>query len=325
MCLNRAKFKGLRATGGNTHNPPRGGNRHVKHLREREDSGAGIPYRETRRHFLRRAAVGGAALMAGGSWTVLSGGKRPRISRLTVRLPDLPLPLDGFTICQLSDLHRGPLVPAEHLQHWVRLAMSLEADLIVITGDFVSVSARYAPSCAAALAPLRARYGVFGVLGNHDYWTGDAEGVRAALTRAGVQVLMNGSVRLNVNGVEWWLCGIDDVWSGSPDLDAALREVPEGAFHILLCHEPDFADTAAARNVPLQLSGHSHGGQVRLPLVGAPLLPYLGQKYPWGLQRVANSGTLVYTNVGLGVSFPPIRFNSPPEITLLTLKRGSAV
>ena len=112
-----------------------------------------------------------------------------------------------------------------------------------------------------------------------------------------------------------------DVWGRKPDLEAALAGVPKGAFRLLLCHEPDYADIAAARRIPLQLSGHSHGGQVRLPLLGAPILPYLGRKYPIGLQR-AGTSTLVYTNVGVGTIAPPVRFNCRPEVTQLTLRRG---
>ena len=133
--------------------------------------------------------------------------------------------------------------------------------------------------------------------------------------------MVNASVRMETGDEAWWLCGVDDVWSGDPDLAAALTGVPETSFKILLCHEPDFADSAARKSISLQLSGHSHGGQVRLPLVGAPILPYLGRKYPIGLQAVEGSNLRVYTNVGLGVIFPPVRFNCWPEVTHLTLTR----
>jgi predicted MPP superfamily phosphohydrolase len=172
------------------------------------------------------------------------------------------------------------------------------------------------------LAGLRARHGVYAVLGNHDYWCGDPEAVTDSLKRAGVQVLVNRSARLSTRGVEWSLAGVDDVWGGKPDLDKALQDLPPNSFHLLLCHAPDFADKAAERGVPLQLSGHSHGGQVRVPGVGALVLPKYGRRYASGLQRLAAGTTQVYTNVGLGVIFPPLRVNCPPEITLLTLTRA---
>jgi hypothetical protein len=190
----------------------------------------------------------------------------------------------------------------------------------------VSVSARYAASCADALAPLRAPNGIFAILGNHDYWTGEVSIVRRALARRGVELLVNRAVRLGQRGVDWWLCGVDDIWAGAPDLHAAIAGVPQRAFRVLLCHEPDFADVSAGQGVPLQLSGHSHGGQVIVPGVGPlrAVLPRHGRKYPLGLQRVENSQTMVYTNVGLGVIslpyLPPMRFNCPPEVTLITLK-----
>lgn len=274
----------------------------------------------SRRKFLRYALWGGAGLLGGRALlSLLLERHWLTVYRVTVPLPHLPPALHGFTICQLSDLHRGPVVSEEHIRRAADIAMSLNADLIVVTGDFVSGAATNAPSCAAALSGLRARYGVYGVLGNHDYWTRDVEAVVDAVTRSGIQLLTNRAVRLNVQGFNWWLCGVDDVWAGEPDLDAALQYVPDGAFRILLCHEPDFADEAAKRNIPLQISGHSHGGQVRLPLIGAPVLPFWGRKYPIGLQRVKNSSTLVYTNVGVGCIVPAVRLNCRPEVTLMTL------
>jgi predicted MPP superfamily phosphohydrolase len=243
----------------------------------------------------------------------------------------LPAALDGLTIGQLSDLHRGPYVSEEHIRRAAEIATSLQPDVIVLTGDFVSVSAQYAASCIDALVELRSRQGVFAVLGNHDYWTGQVEIVRQTVERRGVEVLMNRSVRLRRGGTDWWLCGVDDVWSGRPDLGAALLKVPQEDFRVLLCHEPDFADTASRAGIPLQLSGHSHGGQVVVPGIGPIVLPPYGEKYPIGLQRVQGSRTLVYTNVGVGLiawELGPmalaVRWNCPPEVTLLTLRRAQA-
>lgn len=280
-------------------------------------------FRMTRRQLLRGAAGGTACVLGlGGGVNLLNECWKPRVSRVTVPLPSLPSALDGFRICQLSDLHRGRIVSEAFVREGVALAGGLNADLIVVTGDFISDSSRYASSCGAALSGLRAPHGVYGVMGNHDYWNEDAEAVQHAVESAGVRFLTNRSHRISARGAEWWLCGVDDLWSGTTDLNRALADVPAGAFRILLCHEPDFADTAAAAGVPLQLSGHSHGGQVRLSSGRALHLPRFGRKYPAGLQRVPRTQTLVYTNVGLGVTTLPVRLNCPPEVTLLTLKKA---
>jgi uncharacterized protein len=279
--------------------------------------------RESRRTFLRRGLWGAGGLLAGGGLMTLAGeGYRPRICRVSVPLPGLPRALHGFTICQLSDFHRGPIIPEAYLRGAAALANGLKPDLIALTGDYLSSRYQYAISCAAAIATLKAPYGVFGVLGNHDIAAGDPLFVSAAMEGAGVRVLRNGSARVTVNGADWWICGLDDVHCGSPSLEDTLAGVPERAFRILLCHEPDFADTAATYGIPLQLSGHSHGGQVVLPGRGPLIVPDLGEKYPQGLQRVEGSQSLVYTNVGLGMVAIPIRINCPPEITLLTLVLG---
>jgi len=286
----------------------------------KEPSG-GVPG-AARRRFLKRAALGAAGLLGTGAlWTFTIEPRQLVVRRITARIPDLPAALEGFTIGQLSDLHAGLLVPEDRIRRAADVAMSLRPDLIAVTGDYVWRGAGNAETCARALSVLKAPYGVYGVLGNHDYWTGDVARVTRSLTDIGVTMLINDSARLETGGTAWWLCGVDDVWSGKPDLETTSAGVPDQAFRLLLCHEPDYADTAAEHGIPLQLSGHSHGGQVRLPLLGPPILPYLGRKYPIGLQR-AGPSTLVYTNVGVGTIAPPLRLNCPPEVTHLTLRRG---
>jgi hypothetical protein len=278
----------------------------------------------TRRELIRRSSWGLAGFAGGTAGLSLFGERHhPRVARVTIRPAGLPAALDGYTICQLSDIHRGLLVTEPFIRRSVELANSLSADLTVVTGDFISDVARYAHSCSAALSGLQAPDGVYGVLGNHDYWNEDPDAVRAAIERGGVSLLMNRSVALRRGDVSWNLCGVDDWWAGEADMDAALADVPSKAFKILLCHEPDPADEAARRGVPLQLSGHSHGGQVLLPGRRPLVTPQHGHKYPVGLRRVPGSETLVYTNTGLGVIFPPIRINCPPEITHITLRRAA--
>ncbi len=282
------------------------------------------PKNASRRKFLRRAAIGGGVLFGSGTGWSLFGERTWLTARqVSIPIPKLPPILDGFTIAHLSDMHRGPYISEGHIREAARIAMSYSPDMIVLTGDHISLSARYAKSFTAGIGSLKAKYGVFGVLGNHEYWTDEVERVTNAYRDAGITMLINESVPIAVGGVLWWLCGMDDIWEGHHDLDKTLANVPEEHFRILLCHEPDYADKAAARDIPLQLSGHSHGGQIRIPGIGPIRLPIYAYKYPYGLQRVPNSKTLVYTTAGVGVTFPPIRINCRPEVGILRLRRSS--
>jgi predicted MPP superfamily phosphohydrolase len=157
---------------------------------------------------------------------------------------------------------------------------------------------------------------MFAVLGNHDV-NSDHRWITEIIEAHDIPVLRNRAVPIENGNARLWLAGLDDVLEGSPDLGATLREVPNETI-ILLAHEPDFADEAARYPVDLQLSGHSHGGQVWLPGIGAPWLPPLGREYPRGLRRIGN--LTLYTNIGLGTIRLPVRLNCPPEITILTLR-----
>lgn len=277
---------------------------------------------------LGSTATVGLSALGGAGYSTLVEPSWLAVKRVDVPLPGLPVNLDGFTIVQLSDLHRGPWVTQEDIAQAVKLALRQDANLVVLTGDYVSRSAQYAPSCAEALSPLAAsgeesplRFGgagggnVLACLGNHDHWT-DAVAVAGALADAGVTVLRN-AAREVADGL--WVAAVDDVWEEHADLEKALEGIPAGAAVVLLAHEPDYADEAAADGrVSLQLSGHSHGGQVRLPIVGPPVLPYLAHKYHAGLYQV--SGMWLYVNRGVGLITPPVRFNCRPEVTLLTLR-----
>jgi predicted MPP superfamily phosphohydrolase len=170
---------------------------------------------------------------------------------------------------------------------------------------------------APVLANLNARHGVYAALGNHDLWT-DVNIVLGAFEDIRMPVFVNQGIPITRGKSQLYLAGLDDGWSGQPDLDAALEGAPKDTPIILLYHEPDLADQISLdKRVSLQLSGHSHGGQIRFPLIGAPLLPYLAWKYDQGLYRVRD--LWVYTNRGLGVTNIPIRYNCRPEITEITL------
>jgi len=294
--------------------------------------------RISRRRFLRLGCgvlVGGAATCALGP--VYATQVEPRwieVTRLDVPLPGLPEALDRFTITQLSDLHLGPHVSGGDVRRSVEIANGLGADLIVLTGDFVYRSAGYSAACAQELASLRARYGVYAVLGNHDVWT-DADEVAGNLAGAGVVVLRNERRALEVGDTRLWLLGIEDtghtggffgdfrvIWREAADALAALLEgIAAKEPRLLLVHNPDFTEMLPEGRVDLAVCGHTHGGQVRLPFIGAPVVPScFGQKYVSGL--VQGPSTLVYVNRGIGLIAPPVRFNCRPEITRLRLRRA---
>ena len=280
--------------------------------------------RWSRRRFLRWMLAAGlttaAAGTAGVGYVFAVEPEWLAVERVTVPVPGLPPALSGLTIAQLSDLHRGPYTGQHQIRAAVQAVNALAPDLIALTGDYVFQSADYAPSCAAELAALRAPLGRFAVPGNHDYWT-DIDVVTAALQGAGLTLLRNQAWRLEVNGLPLWVVGVDDVWERHQDLAAALAPVPLDEAVLLLVHEPDFADQVALapHRILLQLSGHSHGGQVNLPLLGPPVLPWLGRRYPAGLYTLPGAAMRLYTNRGIGVITPPLRFNCRPEVTLLTL------
>jgi predicted MPP superfamily phosphohydrolase len=294
----------------------------------------------TRRGFLRgsfKAAAGlagtGAAVCGGQYWARKIEPGWIEIERVELALPRLSPAFTGYTIAQASDIHldfgkENGFMTAQRLDEAVALINTLGADLIALTGDYVTgdlhaiVNNGYEAVLAPALGRLRARDGVVAVPGNHDYWA-DIATVRRALAQGGVRDLSNQSLTLKRGNEMLHIAGVDDWWIEKSDLPAVLRGLPTTGCAILLAHEPDFADrSAAAGRFDLQLSGHSHGGQVCAPFFGPPVLPRLGIKYPSGLYQVGDM--LHYTNRGLGMLAPYVRFNCRPEITLFTLRATPA-
>ena len=286
----------------------------------------------SRRRFLQvaggLAATGALAL---GEDSIILEPNRPTLRTVEAILARLPPAFEGFTIAQLSDFHYDEHFSAIPLRAAIEIVNHLHPDLVVLTGDFVTVppfhrqlhagkrAAGAAEPCARLLSQLRPRLGVVSILGNHDV-DSDARQIIDILDSHGLSVLRNRSIPVEQDGSRIWLCGLDSAWEGNPDIDRALHTVPKNEFVILLVHEPDFADEAVRYPVDIQLSGHSHGGQIWLPGIGAPWLPLLARKYPRGLYKV---GPLtLYTNIGLGTIRVPIRLNCPPEVSLFTL-RGS--
>jgi predicted MPP superfamily phosphohydrolase len=285
-----------------------------------------VGVRLSRRVFLRALLPGAAGIGAVGALYAYARYVEPRalrVERLTIELPGLPSSLAGLRIAQLSDFHLGPVVREDHVRRAVRTANSLEPDLTVVTGDFVSVARRFARPATEAARELSAPLGVFAVLGNHDFWIAPRM-ITALLRRAGVAVLRNQAAVVRRDDATVYLAGVDDLWARAHDLDAALGGIPHDGPTILLCHNPDLAPQAAARGVSLMLSGHTHGGQVSLPLYGPVVVPSEhGRLWASGLHRVGRMQ--LYVNRGVGLISPPVRFLCPPEITLLELRPAPPV
>ncbi len=243
------------------------------------------------------------------------------IERVLAPIPHLPPSFEGFTIAQLSDIHLLPYTRPDFIRTVVAVTLELAPDLIVLTGDYVWRDAEAMAELAPILGMLNAPYGVYGVLGNHDYWL-DVRAVKSGFKQSRIPLLINQHIPITKANQAIVLAGLDDGWSGQPDLAATLAGAPANAPVILLWHEPDLAETIVPKApVALQLSGHSHGGQVRIPGSGALILPHLGRKYDMGMYRVGEMW--LYTNRGLGEISVPLRIHCPPELTLITLVRPS--
>jgi predicted MPP superfamily phosphohydrolase len=278
----------------------------------------------TRRRFLYSVAAAGVAALAADA-TFLAPN-HPRIVREDLFLARWPERLDGFTIALLSDFHYDPYFSVHPLHAAIPLVNNLHPDLIALAGDFVTSpligsrpqAARAAEPCSHLLRQMSAPFGLWAIMGNHDDHT-DRKYVTGALESVNIRVLANQSEAIERDGARFWLAGVNDVLSRTADLDKTLRRIPPGEPVILQAHEPDFADQASQYPIDLQLSGHSHGGQIRLPLLPPLYLPKMAKRYVWGRYRI---GPLtLYTTAGIGTIGVPMRLNCPPEITFLTLRR----
>ena len=252
----------------------------------------------------------------------LFGANVLRRERVEVPVAGLPPGWHGARIVQLSDLHSGRHVTAQRLRRIARRAARLRPDVLVVTGDIVHNSSMFARQAAEAIGSIETVLGSFAILGNHDFWAG-ADAVDRELTLAGIQVLRNRGIALRRSGDEIWLCGVDDPWSGRCDLRAALRGRPEGAATVLLSHQPNTWPLAQKAGVHLQLSGHTHGGQVAMLWLHRSLsLARLITPFVAGLYRAGTS--FLYVNRGAGSVMPVFRIGARPEVTELTLVPAEA-
>lgn len=279
----------------------------------------------SRRSFLRTGwMVAAGFILTPGATATYARYAEPKwieIKKISISLPRLPEVFKGIKIVQFSDIHLGFHFSLAELQALVDRVNGLQPDLICFTGDLVDYAVGSdAEDYRKMLSQLKAPLGKYAVLGNHDYY-GDVKDVGEVLVGAGFDVLTNRNHAIMKNGSKLWVAGIDDMWEGKPDLAKALANIPASQFVLLLSHAPDFADVALEKSVDLQLSGHSHGGQVRLPGYGPITVPKYGQKYPAGHYSLGNGKLQLYTNRGIGVSMLPVRMFCRPEITVFTLNK----
>lgn len=277
----------------------------------------------TRRRLLQ--FLGGLTLAGAATW-LYSRRFEPQwveLEQITLRIPRLPERLAGKRLVQLSDIHLCEFMGPQQLLAAVQQVNHLRPDWLFLTGDYVGDNAQDAEGLIEPLRQLQAP--TYASYGNHDYWS-DLPTVQNMLAAAPVITLRNQAQPL-AEGL--WVAGIDDLWSGRPDLAATLRDIPPTAITLLLAHEPDFFERVVQRQAPVavQFSGHTHGGQIRLPTwrpgadgrrTYAPILPKYGHLYPIGLRQIG--AQQVYTNRGLGMWPVPYRLNCRPEITLFTLQ-----
>lgn len=237
------------------------------------------------------------------------------LERVTVELKRLPKRLDGFKIIHLSDIHHSPFTGFDHIARTVKIANRLKPDMFVLTGDYVSHETEYISPVAKLMGELQAEFGTHACLGNHDHWT-DPEAVTTAFRNNGINMMVNEGFRFEARGASFWLAGVDDHMVGKTDIAAALKGSYPDEMKLLLAHNPIIFRKSVRYGVDLTLSGHTHGGQVRVRETQKRLIRR--RKLSNGLHQRYDSQ--IYITRGIGTVVLPVRYQCPPEITMLELR-----
>ena len=276
-----------------------------------------------RRRWRRPFWLGVATLIVGlQAWAWLIEPGRLVQRDYVLRLPNWSRACDGLRVDVLADIHTGsPRNGVDNLDRIVRTVARGDADAVLLAGDYVIyrvfLGTYIAPDVVARhLAPLARAKPVYAVLGNHDWWKG-GDDMRQVLEAAGITVLENEATLARLGHCRVWIAGIGDLWEGAPDIGAAYAGVPPGESVIALTHNPDLFPQIPTRTA-LTVAGHTHGGQIRLPLFGRPVVPIESRRYAAG--HVIEGGRQLFVSTGIGTSIVPVRLGVPPEISRLTLR-----
>ncbi len=282
----------------------------------------------TRRSFLKRifgGLIGAGAAASGGYF--YARNIEPHMLDITqheIRHIRIPSSFDGVKIIQFSDTHLGFQYDLNELSELVGRINKLNPDIIFFTGDLMDKPNEYQNIDGAVkeLSRLQAPLGRFSIYGNHDHGGYGSDIYRDMMERSGFTLLMNNGEPITLlDGSKIWVIGVDDAMLGTPDIQEAKAMVPDNSYTILLAHAPDIADAASGFDVQLQLSGHSHGGQIQLPFIGPLVKPPYAEKYYEGFYTLGTESPLTaYVNRGLGTTRLPFRFLSRPELTVFTLR-----
>jgi predicted MPP superfamily phosphohydrolase len=233
--------------------------------------------------------------------------------------PDIPETFSQFRIAFIADIHHGPFFSRDRVKQVVTMVNDLRPDMVVLGGDYVYGHKKYTAPCFEELSKLKAPYGVFAILGNHDHWEDEStEFTIKIFPQHKITLIDNKALWIHKDSARIKLGGVGDYWTDSQDLSPTIQDVNESDFVILLSHNPDYCETFTTKKIDLVLSGHTHGGQVTFFGLYSPFLPtHTGQKYRSGLVELAQTKVLI-TN-GVGTIFPPVRFYARPQINLIIL------
>jgi hypothetical protein len=265
---------------------------------------------------------------------VLLERRRFEVEHFSIEITGLPPALSSFTVVQLTDIHVGPFMPAEQLVDYVKAVNGLQPDLIALTGDFIAGADEEVKPCAETLAVLKARYGIFACLGNHDISAGMGAKLTELFAARGIQMLVNDAATVDVGGSRLTVLGIDDLGQGDPDLRRALSAAQKdpGEVKILLSHRPEIFHSAAQEGIDLVVAGHYHGGQIKLfPQPNGLSIARFLTPFAEGVFRFSGSADeapenrrarSLFVGRGIGITGLPIRINCPPQIAHLTLTKA---
>jgi predicted MPP superfamily phosphohydrolase len=291
-------------------------------LNNRADEAVVEAFDLSRRRFLQMALLAAASMpFAIPAYGAIAARSRKVIERVVIPIAGLPPQLDGLTIAQMSDIHAGLFMRESQMREYVEVANSLDPDIVALTGDFVATKSSQVEPFIRAISTLKAKYGVYGILGNHDLFTNSGELIESGFAHHGFKLLRGANEIIDVEGAMLNIIGVDYIGLNSKirSVDDALRGISTDGTTILLLHSPQLFPQAARIGIHLTLSGHTHGGQIALNFGDLILAPArLATMFIAGLFKIGNSH--LYVNRGLGTTGPPIRIGAPPEITHITLK-----